>query len=243
MESLDDWLNLMNNEYLNSNGFNVQTVDQAIPIYAPASDGNDTSVYINAVRSRVSEWRQREAQDPESDLNAGSSDLVSSKFDEFINADGVPVIEGSAFPVVGYSADSVPLHHSQSAGASDLMAPRGTPIVSFRTGTVSFSGWDNTGGWSVMMQNDDGTEAYYAHMNSQPVAQAGQRVEAGELIGEVGNTGNAQATDPHLHFAFGTGGINLGAGPNGGAYLSTNVVGELDELLSLSRLAGDWSTV
>ncbi len=59
MEGLDDWLNLMNNEYLPSDKFNAQTVDEVIPIYAPASDNNNEGEYIGAVRSRVADWRQR----------------------------------------------------------------------------------------------------------------------------------------------------------------------------------------
>lgn len=59
MEGLDDWLNLMNKEYLPTDGFNAQSVDEVIPIYAPAFDGNNEGEYIGAVRSRVADWRER----------------------------------------------------------------------------------------------------------------------------------------------------------------------------------------
>lgn len=63
MDGLDDWLNLMVDEYADPQGFNAQTVDEAIPIYAPASDNNNPAEYIGAVRSRVEDWRERSAPD------------------------------------------------------------------------------------------------------------------------------------------------------------------------------------
>jgi hypothetical protein len=75
LDGLDDWLNLMTNEYVDPNGFDAQTVDEAIPIYAPVSDGNDPATYIGAVRSRVQDWRDRSQPDIEAQEIPGKNSL------------------------------------------------------------------------------------------------------------------------------------------------------------------------
>jgi murein DD-endopeptidase MepM/ murein hydrolase activator NlpD len=57
----------------------------------------------------------------------------------------------------------------------------------------------------LYLQGDDGNEYYYAHL-SRYFAHTGQRVQAGELIAYNGQSGNAAATAPHLHFEVHPGG-------------------------------------
>lgn len=57
------------------------------------------------------------------------------------------------------------------------------------------------GGWIVRIQHSWGT-SYYAHMDEEPLVRPGQRVKAGEHIGYVGDSGNAQGGCPHLHLGF-----------------------------------------
>ena len=82
----------------------------------------------------------------------------------------------------------------------DLFAPRGTPVLAAADGRVWRVGWDPLGG-RVIWQRDPkhGAWLYYAHLDRQLV-RFGQRVSAGDVIGLVGNTGNARTTPPHLHF-------------------------------------------
>ena len=60
-------------------------------------------------------------------------------------------------------------------------------------------------GQTVFSEGDDGNSYYYAHNQSNAVAK-GQRVQAGELLGYVGSTGNASYGAPHLHFDVHPGG-------------------------------------
>lgn len=81
----------------------------------------------------------------------------------------------------------------------DLAAPCGTPIVAPVGGTVSISGWiDSFGGNMVYLNQDNGYQTRFAHLNTWPPVVPGQYVAAGQTIGWVGTTG--ASTGCHLHF-------------------------------------------
>lgn len=86
----------------------------------------------------------------------------------------------------------------------DIFAPRGTPVVAVTSGRVSRVGENRLGG-KVVNVSGGGYSYYYAHLDSQMV-RPGQRVEIGDTLGLVGNTGNAITTAPHLHFGIYGGG-------------------------------------
>lgn len=84
----------------------------------------------------------------------------------------------------------------------DIFADKGTPLVAISDGVIEFVGNDELGGKTITFQPDDYEwEAYYAHLDKQHVKN-GQRVKKGQLIGTVGNTGNAKTTPAHLHFGI-----------------------------------------
>ena len=80
----------------------------------------------------------------------------------------------------------------------DLFAPRGTPILAADTGRIIRIGNTGLGGLHIW-QSSKGRRLYYAHLD-EVLVQTGQRVEAGQVIARVGNSGNARTTSPHLHF-------------------------------------------
>lgn len=82
----------------------------------------------------------------------------------------------------------------------DIFAPRGTPVVAAEEGRVTRVGETPRGGKQVWVQGD-GRSFYYAHLDSTAVT-VGTKVARGDLLGEVGNTGNAINTPPHLHFGI-----------------------------------------
>jgi len=79
----------------------------------------------------------------------------------------------------------------------DLAAGSGSPIRAAAAGTVSSAGTEGGYGRTVRVVHPDGTMTVYAHM-SQLLVSTGQRVEAGEQIGQEGSTG--RSTGSHLHF-------------------------------------------
>lgn len=124
-----------------------------------------------------------------------------------------------AFPVIGYPQGKIPLHWARHPNAADLFAKAGTPIQAMVDGRIDAAGWDETGGWYVYLIGDPGTKSlhyYMAHMQERPAVATGQRVTVGQLLGKVGDTGNAVGTGAHLHIGIGTS-IKSGSGPEGGA--------------------------
>src|SRR5215510_8584815 len=79
----------------------------------------------------------------------------------------------------------------------DIKAPKGTPVHAAAAGTVAFSGRQSSYGRVIKIDHPNGLRTIYAH-NSRNFVKVGERVNAGELIGAVGQTG--RATTNQLHF-------------------------------------------
>jgi peptidoglycan hydrolase-like protein with peptidoglycan-binding domain len=92
----------------------------------------------------------------------------------------------------------------------DILSPKMTPVYAASNGTVA---WLGTFCCSVFLQHDDGWQTWYIHLNNDTegtddglgwgIAEGivpGARVTAGQLIGWVGDSGNAEDSVPHLHF-------------------------------------------
>lgn len=82
----------------------------------------------------------------------------------------------------------------------DILAPRGTPVIAPLSGRVVFSGVRRLGGNVVVLRSGAGSvELVFTHLERRDVTE-GQRVDAGERLGTVGDSGNARGGPPHLHF-------------------------------------------
>ena len=84
----------------------------------------------------------------------------------------------------------------------DIFAPRGTPVVAAADGWITAQTTNRLGGnvvwvWSMRPR----IALYYAHLDRHAVSP-GDRVKAGDVLGYVGNTGNARGASPHLHFGI-----------------------------------------
>jgi peptidoglycan hydrolase-like protein with peptidoglycan-binding domain len=107
------------------------------------------------------------------------------------------------------------IHHAQ-----DIMADKMVPVVAAASGTIRYVNWSSNPNdlrpsrcCTLQIDHDDGWASKYIHLNNDtPGTDDGQgwgivdgllpgsRVEAGQLIGWVGDSGNAEGTNPHLHF-------------------------------------------
>ena len=84
----------------------------------------------------------------------------------------------------------------------DIFAKRNTPVMSTTEGYVSGLGVNGLGGNTVWVTGPAGWRHYYAHLERWGDVREGQWVEAGTVIGYVGNSGNAATTSPHLHYGI-----------------------------------------
>jgi murein DD-endopeptidase MepM/ murein hydrolase activator NlpD len=88
----------------------------------------------------------------------------------------------------------------------DILAPHGTPLRAYESGTISRMHSNSLGGISLYLQGASGNEYYYTHLSGYVSGlSTGQHVTAGQHIGFVGDTGNA-AGIPHLHWEVFPGG-------------------------------------
>jgi len=119
-----------------------------------------------------------------------------------------------AFPVAGKKS-MVGSYWGASRGGGrrkhkgiDIFARKGTPVVALADGVISLKETTPVGGKVLWLNpSSHSWTAYYAHLDKQFVKE-GQYVRKGQVIGTVGNTGNAKYTPSHLHF-----GIYTAAGP------------------------------
>ncbi len=135
------------------------------------------------------------------------------------------------FPVVGpvsYGNDFGASRGSRSHEGNDIMAARRAPVVAAEAGRVEIPSWSSRD-CALILHGRSGTEYWHLHLNNDrgarndnrggcragvsyaPGLRNGQRVRAGQQIGFVGNSGNADGVAPHLHFEL---------HPNGGRAVS-----------------------
>lgn len=113
----------------------------------------------------------------------------------------------TTFPVQNYNAKAVQslFGVSRDGGVRshegvDIFARKGTFVVAPTKGIVTAVKTGGRGGKSVWLRDlEKGYNLYFAHLDSQYVS-FGNWLEPGDIIGTVGNTGNAKTTPSHLHF-------------------------------------------
>ncbi len=87
-------------------------------------------------------------------------------------------------------------------GGQDMFAACGTPLVAVRPGVVQFEATQARAGNYVVLQDATGQSYAYMHMRDRALVKKGARVQAGQRIGYVGETGRASGC--HLHFELWT---------------------------------------
>ena len=125
---------------------------------------------------------------------------------------GIAVADGElCWPLPGHTYISCHFGEVDAFGnaghrGTDIPAPEGTPILAAHSGTVLISGWNDSYGNQVLLDNGAGLSTRYAHM-TQTAVTAGEAVTAGKIIGYVGSTGDS--TGNHLHFEVMQNGVRM----------------------------------
>ncbi|MEZ5254100.1 MAG: M23 family metallopeptidase [Microthrixaceae bacterium] len=123
-----------------------------------------------------------------------------------------------AIPISFTDTHGAPRSGGRSHQGQDLMASKGTVAIAVVDGTITQIKHSNDGlaGNQLRLTGDNGWTYYYIHLNNDTPGtddganrydqafvdgiRVGQRVRAGEPVGFVGDSGNAESTAPHLHF-------------------------------------------
>ena len=125
---------------------------------------------------------------------------------------GIAVADGElCWPLPGHTYISCHFGEMDAFGnaghrGTDIPAPEGTPILAAHSGAVLVSGWNDSYGNQVLLDNGAGLSTRYAHMTATAVT-AGETVTAEQVIGYVGSTGDS--TGNHLHFEVMQNGVRI----------------------------------
>lgn len=132
-----------------------------------------------------------------------------------------PVFTLDRFPVGSTNIDFQDTWGARRPGGrrhrgTDIIGERGTPIVAVADGVVAFIGMQRLSGYTIKLDHGNGWSSAYLHLNNDepgtdngeggeetafaPWLSDGVPVHAGEVIGYLGDSGNAERTTPHLHF-------------------------------------------
>lgn len=134
-----------------------------------------------------------------------------------VQAGGAVIGGGFVFPVAGPNSFADTFGAPRMFGTAyahlhqgtDVFATSGTPLVAVERGVLIKVGTDVLGGTKLWLVGASGTRYYYAHLSAfAPGVSEGLVVSAGDVVGYVGNSGNAISTPAHVHFEV---------HPNGGA--------------------------
>ncbi|WP_041840615.1 M23 family metallopeptidase [Actinoplanes friuliensis] len=149
-----------------------------------AADGGDALAERSADGDRASRGEERAANTKISDEDAEAEAWLLPLDDyEFTSAYGV--------------------RFGKLHAGIDLAAPEGTPYKAVHAGKVKSAGYMGGYGYAVTVEHSDGTEMIYAH-SRRLLVKTGDVVKAGQVMGEVGNTGYSYGT--HLHLEVHVGG-------------------------------------
>jgi murein DD-endopeptidase MepM/ murein hydrolase activator NlpD len=141
-------------------------------------------------------------------------------------ADAIVPASATQFVIKAFPHETAIVRFSDTWGASrsggrghtgtDIMSPKGTWVVAVDNGIVERLDWNRLSGWNIMIRHADGWTSHYLHLNNDTPGtddgeggeetafleglDIGSFVRAGDVIGFVGDSGNAEHTGSHTHF-------------------------------------------
>ena len=187
------------------------TVVATTPAPPTLSEDDDFSQLIAQLRSDLNRHNGRQIEKtPVLTATAETKKERDKEFATRATALFAPVQgTGLSMPVVGVTPHDLYNSWGDSRDGGrrkhkgiDIFASKGTGVVAVADGIVSYIGEQPKGGLCLWLTTENGTSFYYAHLDRWAAGLfEGMEVRKGDLLGFVGNTGNAKTTPPHLHFA------------------------------------------
>ncbi len=138
------------------------------------------------------------AQEIESkkDNFAELKEKILAREERLAKVPSIAPVSGRITSAFGYRVH--PIYHKRIFhDGIDMVSYYGAPIHAAAAGKVVFSGYKNGYGKTVIINHENGFETLYAH-NSKLIAKVGDRVQKGESVAKLGNTG--RSTGPHVHY-------------------------------------------
>lgn len=177
---------------LTATAYSARTADEIEQISAE----RDALERARAAQEKADEEAAAAEQDSAEGAPAGTAETP--------DLPAAPAPSGGEGGINPLPAGSYYVSRSVSSGheGTDMVAPAMTPIYAVKSGTVTVSSEAHFGwGVTVAIDHGDGTQSLYGHMTyGTRQVQAGQTVEAGQVIGYVGSTGRSTAN--HLHIEY-----------------------------------------
>jgi peptidoglycan LD-endopeptidase LytH len=189
---------------------------QVLTVNGSLNSGTNAKVFLDLFARRNRQWLSVAHADSTLTLSfefsRGDTCLLRIQPELLVNAYYTIAISMTPVlinPVAGASNRSIGSFYGASRDGGkrahegiDIFAKKGTPVIAPTDGYVSRVGTSKLGGKVVWLQDTKrGHSYYFAHLDSQAV-RCGVRVRQGQLLGTVGNTGNARNTPAHLHFGI-----------------------------------------
>jgi peptidoglycan LD-endopeptidase LytH len=114
----------------------------------------------------------------------------------------LPVPVDGVLPAAIRNSWGAPRDRDRRHQGIDIFAKQGTPVRSTTEGLVVRLGQNRLGGNVIWVMGPGRQSHYYAHLSRFGAFEVGDRVMAGDIIGYVGDTGNARGTPHHLHYGI-----------------------------------------
>ena len=191
---------------------------------AQATDEHNQAKILVQERTRAVEQAELELQTYES----AAEDFIPNAVFPVAQPYSFPLINSYGFDRARGTADS---HWHEGI---DIFGPMGTDLVAAESGVITKVGSGRLGGLTLWITGVSGTKWYYAHLHGfAPGVKKGLEVEAGTVVGYLGDSGNAKGTPPHLHLEIHPPGKRV-VNP----YPQLNVLAERDQARSKEQLDG-----
>jgi murein DD-endopeptidase MepM/ murein hydrolase activator NlpD len=179
----------------------ARAVDGAAPAPDDPADQPEPSDEAPAPRTQAPRSDRREARKG----RARSRPAATARRRPAPRVEALRTERGYAFPVHrGYSYGNdwgAPRQFTGRHQGTDIFAPAGTPVLAVTDGTLNRVGTRAVPGNRLWLRGAHGDTYFYAHLSAfSEGARNGADVRAGDVLGFVGTTGDAERTPPHLHF-------------------------------------------
>lgn len=179
----------------------LESATRTAPTVAPTVERTPAAAAVNPTASSTASPTRNPTANPTAVVSTGTPEAAAAAAYAF-----------PLSPIPPASFDTQVNGHPYPA--TDVFAAAGTAIVAVTSGTIGFVNrvdrWSDPpndgatrGGLYLALRGDDGLQYYFSHLaDIRPDLGAGTRIEAGDLLGHVGTSGNARFTPPHLHFGI-----------------------------------------